>query len=118
MSQPLPPENTYQKELARLLKLSTLTPSVYTPTDEFKNTNHAAVFVGDAPIILCGSADDSLSVAMSEALAANGHVQAACQAAGISGPIKTGIIVGRNIPWGQTESAIVKKTAGAVEPGR
>lgn len=117
MSQTLPPENTYQKELARLLKLSTLTPSVYTPTDEFRNTNHAAVFVGDAPIILCGSADDSLSVAMAEALAASGQVQVACQAAGISGPIKTGIIVGRNIPWGQTETAIVTKTAGAVDQG-
>ncbi len=117
MSQTLPPENTYQKELSRLLNLSTLTPSVYTPTNEFRNTNHAAVFVGDAPIILCGSADDSLSVAMAEALAASGHVQVACQAAGISGPIKTGIIVGRNIPWGQTESAIVAKTAGAVDQG-
>lgn len=117
MSQPLPPENTYQKELARLLKLSTLTPSIYTPTDEMRNTNLAAVFVGDAPIILCGSADVPDSVAIAEALAASGHVQVACQAAGISGPIKTGIIVGRNIPWGQTESAVVKKTAGAVEPG-
>ncbi|MFH0784661.1 MAG: zincin-like metallopeptidase domain-containing protein [Pseudomonadota bacterium] len=117
MSQPLPPENTYQKELARLLGLSTLTPSIYTPTDEFRNINHAAVFVGDAPIILCGSADDPNSVAMAEALAVSNHVQAAFQAAGISGPIKTGIIVGRNIPWGQTESAIVKRTVGAVEPG-
>jgi len=117
MSQPLPPENTYQKELARLLEISTLAPSIYTPTDEMRNTNLAAVFVGDAPIILCGSADDPDSVAIAEALAANGHVQVACQAAGISGPIKTGIIVGRNIPWGQTESAIVKRTAGAVEAG-
>ena len=117
MSSPLPPENTYKEELARLLKLSTLTPGVHTPTDEFRNTNHAAVLVDDAPIILCGPADDPDSVAMAEALAASSHVQTACQAAGISGPIKTGIIVGRNLQWGRTESAVVAKTSGEVEPG-
>lgn len=116
MSQPLPSENTYQKELAHLLELSTLTPGIFTLTEEFRNMNHAAVYAGDAPIILCGSADNRDSVAMVEALAASNHVRTACEATGISGPIKTGIVIGRNIPWGKTESAIVKKTDGGNEP--
>jgi putative DNA primase/helicase len=117
MSQPVQPENTYQKELARLLALSNVTPGNYTPTDNFRNANHTAVFVNDEPVILCGSADDQASVAMVEALAASGHLQVACQAAGISGPIKTGVIVGRNIQWNRTESAVVSKPSGMIEPG-
>jgi len=59
----------YQAELARLLKLSTLTPGIYIPSEAAKNDNHAAVFVGDAPVILCGPSDDPASAAHAEALA-------------------------------------------------
>ena len=117
ISQPVQAENTYRQKLERLLALSTLTPGIYSPTDEFKNANHSAIFVDDKPVILCGPADDPASIAMAEALVASSHLQAACQAAGITGLIKTGVIVGRNIQWGQTESAVVSKPSGMVEPG-
>src|SRR2546422_1250885 len=37
----------YQTELARLLKLSTLTPGNYIPSEDVKNGNHVAGFVGN-----------------------------------------------------------------------
>jgi putative DNA primase/helicase len=40
----------YQAELAQLLKLSTLTPGTYIPTEAVRSDNHAAVFVGEKPL--------------------------------------------------------------------
>lgn len=110
-------KNAYQTELAYLLRVSTLTPGRYTPTDEFKDSNHAAVFVDDRPAILCGPSDDPDSVTMADALAKSGFVKKVYEASGNLGEIHSGVIVARNIPFNENESAIVSKSSGQVELG-
>lgn len=110
-------QNAYQAELARLLQLSTLTPGSYTPSDQVKAANHAAVFVNEEPAILCGPSDDPASVAQAEALAASPHVQAAFRAAGMPGAINSGVVAGEHVQWQGTEAAVVSKPSGQVEPG-
>ncbi len=110
-------ETPYQKELAHLLKLSTLTPGIYVPTEDMKNTNHAAVFVNDLPQILCGPAGDPESIAMAKALAKSSHVVDVFKDECLHGGIQTGVMVGRNIDWKEVESAIVAKKSGQVEVG-
>ncbi|AZK89879.1 hypothetical protein BO993_24135 (plasmid) [Xanthomonas oryzae pv. oryzae] len=110
-------QNAYQAELARLLQLSTLTPGSYTPSDQVKAANHAAVFVNEEPAILCGPSDDPASVAQAEALAASPQVQAAFRAAGMPGAINSGVVAGEHVQWQGTEAAVVSKPSGQVEPG-
>lgn len=107
----------YQGELARLLALSTLTPGRYTPSDALKSANHAAVFVGEVPAILCGPSDDPVSVAHADALAASTHVRGLFASAGRAGAIHSGVVAGSHITWQGTESAIVSKPSGQVEQG-
>ena len=111
------PLNPYQTELARLLKLSTLTPGSFTPGDEMKGINYAAVFVNDEPLILCGPSNDPASIAEAEALADSQQVQAALLAAGRSGYINSGVVAGEHVPWQGKEQAVVSKSSGKVEQG-
>jgi len=108
---------SYQAEIARLLKISTLTPGRYTPSDQVKADNHAAVFVDVMPAILCGPSADPTSVAQAEALANSPHVQAVFRAAGQSGAMYSGIVAGSYVQWQDTESAVVSKHPGQVETG-
>ena len=108
-------ETAYQKELDRLMELSTLTPRVYVPTESGKNSNHAAVFINDFPAILCGPANDPQSIALAKALAESDHVGNAFKAAGRPGDIHSGIMVGRNIQWNENESSIVVRPSSQVE---
>jgi len=105
----------YQAELARLLKLSTLTPGIYIPSEAAKNDNHAAVFVGDDPVILCGPSDDPASAAHAEALAASPHVREVYRASGRTDIISSGVVTGNHIKWQASESAVVFKPSGQVE---
>jgi N12 class adenine-specific DNA methylase/antirestriction protein ArdC/phage/plasmid primase-like uncharacterized protein len=107
----------YQVELARLLKLSTLTPGVYIPTEATKSATHAAVFAGDEAVILCGPADDSASVAQADALAASPKVRELYRVAGRSDQISSGLVAGNHINWQATEAAIVSKPSGQFEVG-
>jgi N12 class adenine-specific DNA methylase/antirestriction protein ArdC/phage/plasmid primase-like uncharacterized protein len=107
----------YQAELARLLKLSTLTPGNYEPSEAAKTDNHAAVFVGDEAVILCGPSDDPLSVSQADALAASPQVQNFYRAAGYTDQFYSGVVSGSHIQWGMIESAIVSKPSGLVELG-
>lgn len=107
----------YEEELGRLLRLSTLTPGSYTPSEAVKNSNHAAVFAGDVPVLLCGASDDPASIAQAQALAASQHVKAAFLAAGHTGPIRSGVAAGPEVPWQAVESALVSKPSGQVEAG-
>ncbi|MDR3631429.1 MAG: zincin-like metallopeptidase domain-containing protein [Desulfocapsaceae bacterium] len=110
-------ETEYQRELARLLKVSTLTPGAYVPSEDVKNTKHAAVFVDFFPQILCGPANDPKSEGIAKALAESPHVRKAFEAAGIKGEVESGVMVGRNILWQEQESAVVSKPSGQVEAG-
>lgn len=107
----------YQAELARLLQLSTLSPGKYTPSDQVRIMNHAAVFVNEAPVLLCGPSDDSASVVQAKALAASHHVRIVFRAAGMSGVINSGVVSGKHVQWQDTEAAIVSKSSGKVELG-
>ena len=110
-------ETPYQRELARLLEVSTLTPGVYDPSENVKNTNHAAVFVGDRPQILCGPADDAKSAEVAKALAESEYIRKIFEAAGVHGEIQNGVMVGRNIQWQEKESAVISKPSGQIEAG-
>ncbi|MDD5493735.1 MAG: zincin-like metallopeptidase domain-containing protein [Dehalococcoidia bacterium] len=107
----------YQVELARLLKLSTLTPGNYVPSEAAKTDNHAAVFVGDEAVILCGPSDDPLLVSQADTLAASPQVQFFYRVAGYTGQINSGVISGSHVKWQASESAIVSKLSGQVEAG-
>ena len=114
---PQPVQSAYQIELAGLLERSTLTPGSYTPSQAVKSAFHAAVFVNETPVILCGLNDDPTSIAQAEALAASSHIARLYKAAGLSGPITSGAIAGAQIPWQDSHSAVVSKPAGQVEAG-
>lgn len=58
--------NQYQKELQQLLRLSTLTPASYVPSNEVKTGTHAAVFVGGKPFMLLGPSDDMESMSLKQ----------------------------------------------------
>jgi len=107
----------YQDELARLLKVSTLTPGVYHPSDAVKRATHAAVFAGNTPVILTGEVDDPLSVDQSVALANSPLLANTLRAAGITGNLSSGQIEGNQILWHQNESAIVDSESGEVVYG-
>lgn len=107
----------YRAELGRLLALSSLTPGRYAPSDEAKTSDHAAVLVGDSPIILCGPADDPASAARAAALAASPKLQRALAAAGRTGILSSGAVAGARIDWHDTEAALVSKPAGRIEEG-
>lgn len=109
--------NAYQAELARLLRLSTITPGRYAPSEEVKSGFHAAVFVGDTPVILCGPSTDPLSAFQAAALSSSNYVLAAFFAAGKFGAIRNGVVAGSHVPWSLFESAIVSKPSGQVELG-
>ena len=110
-------QTAYEGELARLLQLSTLTPGSYAPSEAVKSGTHAAVFVGDTAMILCGPHDDPTSIAQAEALAASAHLAAVYRAAGLSGPIRGGVVAGAHIPWAAIEAGVVSKPSGQAEPG-
>jgi hypothetical protein len=107
----------YETELARLLKLSTLTPGNYIPSEDVKNGNHVAVFVGNRPVILSGPSNDPLSVTQAESLAASPQARFALMAAGHEGEIRIGVAFGKDIDWQANESAVVSKPSGQVEHG-
>ena len=106
--------NAYQTELARLLKLSTLTPGTYLPTEEMKERNHAAVFVDEAPVMLCGPVDDPESMQQVEALIANQQFRKALRAAGKVGEVHGGNLMGSNFDWPDQISALTEKPSGEV----
>jgi hypothetical protein len=107
----------FQIELARLLKISTITPGSYVPSDNVRHGMHAAVFVNGDPVILCGPSNDSASVQESQALARSSRFSRLCKKKGLLGVITDGYISGKLIKWNDRESAIVKSTSGEVELG-
>lgn len=109
--------NPYQVELARLLKLSTLTPATYVPSESVRESNHAAVFAGDTPVILCGPSDDPTSAAEALALAASEPLRNMLAKVGKGGDLSSGVIAGTHVRWRAQEAAIASKQSGQIEPG-
>lgn len=107
----------YQTELGRLLKLSTVAPGLYAPTEEVKHGTHVAVFIGDKPILLCGPSDDPESVTMASAFALSPYFKHINGVAGNHGEPSVGYLSGQIIKWQEKESAIVEKLSGQVEDG-
>jgi len=107
----------YQRELARLLSLSTLTPGEYRPSEDAKRSWHAAVYVGTTPVVLCGPHDDPDSIEQTMALAESGIAATLFRSAGYEDDIWTGIVHGEDIDWNSVESAIVSKPSGQIEHG-
>jgi hypothetical protein len=109
--------NEYQKELARLLKLSTLTPGTYSASEDFVNSSHEAVFVNEHPVILCGPAGDQRSMEEAKALSASSAFRQMMQAAGWTVSEVYPGVSGQQIRLGDQFAAIVSKESGQVEDG-
>lgn len=103
--------------LAKRLQLSTLTPGSYKPSERMKNRQHAAVFLGQTPVILCGPSDDLDSMELASKLSKSGRLQALLSLYGLSGYISNGVCNGRDIAWKNSCSAIVAKKSGVIEDG-
>lgn len=107
----------YQKELARLLKLSTLTPGTYSASEDFVASSHEAVFLNGYPVILCGPAGDPRSMEEAQALSESSAFRQMMEVAGWAvGEFYPGVSslkysVGDKFP------AIVSKESGQVEDG-
>lgn len=105
--------DAYQQELGRLLKASTLSPGPYAPSDDVKSGRHAGVLRAGRPVVLCGPADDSASLAQARALAAAGFA-----ARLLGGPLEAAAVDATLIRWGDvTPWAVIEKPAGHVEDG-
>lgn len=109
--------NEYQTELARLLKLSTLTPGTYSASADFVNSSHEAVFVNGHPVILCGPAGDRRSMDEAQALSASSAFRQIMRAAGWAVSEVTPGVSAQQIRLGDQFAAIVSKESGLVEDG-
>lgn len=109
--------NEYQKELARLLKLSTLTPGTYSASADFVNSSHEAVFVNGHPVILCGPAGDQRSMEEAQALSVSSAFKQMMQAAGWTVSEVYPGVSAQQIRLGDQFTAIVSKESGQVEDG-
>ena len=103
--------------LAHRLKLSTLTPGCYQPSESVKTGKHAAVLLGSIPVILCGPSEDYDSIELASKLSQSSRLQALFSLYGLSGAISNGVCNGRDIVWKDCCSAIVAKNTGLVEDG-
>ena len=103
--------NTYQAKVKRLLRLSTLTPGVYVPSELAKTAKHHAIFVDDEPVILCKSS------ALAKSLAASEQIQNAFLSMGKAGPFTTGTVSGAAVAWNDNEATVLLKVSGQDEVG-
>lgn len=109
--------NEYQKELARLLKLSTLTPANYMPSPAVKSGTHAAVFVNGAPFLITGPADDMKSMTQARLLSESPALLSGLQAMGLFGEPEYGTVKGESIDWQISHSSVASSVGGHVESG-
>lgn len=113
--------NTYQKELSRRLKLSTITPSTYEPSESVKTSSHAAVFVDGEPFMLLGPDDDRESVRQARALTASDVFMTGVRRLGFSGTpgsVTCGTVCGAEIEWRESYSALAESESGHEETGQ
>jgi len=112
-----PGMNFYQRELSRLLALSTLAPGTCEPSASDRQSWHAAVYVGDVPLVLCGPHDDHASVEQAQALADSPLASRLFSRFGLEGEVWAGIVHGEDIAWRDREAAIFSKVSGQREEG-
>lgn len=104
-------------DLGSLLAASTLTPGKYSPTAVMKSVKHAAVLIGEQPVILTGRADDLKSVGQAAQLAASPVFRRMISSIRGAGEFRVGAVDGSQIEWFEGMSALVSKPAGQVEDG-
>ena len=105
------------KEIMHYLKLSTLCPAKYSPSDGVKSDKHAAVFADGKPFLLTGPADDAESVRQAFALSQSISFRDALIAFNLSGRAESGTVNGRDISWNKTHSSVATSISGEVEDG-
>lgn len=109
-----------QKMLMKRLALSTLTPGVYTPSENMKAGTHIAVFVEGKPLLLTGPANDHVSYEQAQALVKSEAFAMLVKKSGyisFGRHIHLGEISGNEINWQDKYSAIVAKESGKIEDG-
>ncbi len=105
----------YQKELRKLLILSSLTPGDYRPSESVRDATHAAVFVESKPLILCGHYADKISSAIAIDLAKSNTLPALLHVD--PSALTADAIAGSQIDWKTTEKSVVEKASGKAEDG-
>ncbi len=109
--------NPFVRRLQAHLKVSTLTPGVFTPSACFKSQSFAAVLVGDTPVILTGAGDDTNSFNQAEKFCQAQAFKAAVAGLALNGKTTAQIVEGDAIDWPQVCEAVVGSTSGSVELG-
>ena len=104
-------------DIGSLLAASTLTPGRYSPSAVMKFVKHAAVLVGDRPVILTGRADDLGSVGQAARLAESVVFRRMVSGLYGAGEVRVGAVDGNDIEWRDGMSVLVSKPAGQVEDG-
>ena len=104
-------------DLGGLLAASTLTPGRYSPSAIMKSVKHAAVLVGDLPVILTGRADDVESLGQAARLAESAAFRRMVSGLYGVGEVRVGPVDGSKIAWFDGMPALVSKPAGQVEDG-
>lgn len=105
----------FQQRLQAHLQASTLTPGVFTPSDEFKTMRLAAVMVADQPILLTGAADDVGSQQQAERFCQSQALKAAVMGLAIDGALISAAVDGGDIDWPTACEAVVGSPAGVAE---
>lgn len=105
----------YQKELAKRLKLSPITPGTYSPSNDMKRENHIGIMSGDKLFMLIGPSDCETSIAESHALAANPDVQHIAKLSNYEAPLSVTQISGDAINWTEEMPCVIESMSGVEE---
>lgn len=109
--------SAYQEELGRLLKLSTLTPAHYAPSDEIKTLRSVAVCVDGEPILLTGPADDDESAYQAQALCHSQSFRQALNGLDLAGELSCRSFEGKEIAWCDEHVSVATSKSGDIEKG-
>lgn len=107
----------YNTKLSELLALSTLTHGRYRPSSHVQLGEHAAVYVGDEPVLLTGYSDDHEATQQALQLSRLPVLASALKNLGYEGSVTHGIAKGSDINWYGSRSAVVQSASGKVEDG-
>ena len=107
----------YRQEIQETLKASTLIPVRFQPDNAMCNCSHAAVFAGDRPVILCGTAGDTKGITMALGLASSKLVSELVPELGFEGPIRFGTAGKDAVQWSDSARLIIEKLPGAAVIG-
>lgn len=109
--------NKHQQQLQDFLRLSTLTPGLYAPSEAVKAAQLVGVFAGDTPLLLTGAAGDAGSIAQAEAFCQSQAFAAVLEVLGIKDLLALKSVSASSLDWPESCEAVVAAESGVVEDG-